>query len=131
MNLRPAIRTFFAFSAICVLPSAAVAACGPYFAWGGFAPWTYGPRSVYVDEHVPYYAMHPPVYYSYPVPRTYGHLPYPYVTAPVARNVAWREPRVVVNPYAVESGAAAAPPEATMPPRVHVTYPAAIFDESK
>jgi hypothetical protein len=29
-------------------------------------------------ERIPYYALYPPVYYSYPVPRTYGYSPFAY-----------------------------------------------------
>src|SRR5262245_27891802 len=29
-------------------------------------------------KNVPFYALHPPVYYSYPVPRTYGYSPFAY-----------------------------------------------------
>lgn len=45
----------------------------------------------------PYHALHPPVYYSQPIPRPYGHSPF-----------AWRggesqqinpEPSVMINPY--------------------------------
>lgn len=30
------------------------------------------------EMRVPYFAAHPPVYYSQPVPRTYGHSPFAY-----------------------------------------------------
>jgi hypothetical protein len=30
------------------------------------------------QPHVPYYALYPPVYYSHPVPRTYGYSPFAY-----------------------------------------------------
>ena len=54
----------------------------------------------YTDYRVPYFAAHPPVYYSYPVPRTYGHSPFAYpphfrtpdLTAPLA-------PVTINNPY--------------------------------
>jgi hypothetical protein len=53
-----------------------------------------------LDYRVPYFAAHPPVYYSYPVPRTYGYSPFAYppnvmtpeVVAPV-------QPAVISNPY--------------------------------
>ncbi len=131
MNLKLLVCTFFAVSVICLLPSAATAANGPYFASYGFSPWTYGPPSVYVHENVPYYALYPPVYYSRPVPRTYGHLPFPYLTAPVTGSIARAEPQVIINRYAEESGGTGVRPEATMPRRVHVTYPTAIFEQSK
>ena len=39
----------------------------------GYPSW-----SVYGREYIPYFALHPPVYYSYPVPRAYGFSPYAY-----------------------------------------------------
>ena len=45
-----------------------------YGGWCGSSPWYTG----YSSEYVPYYAMHPPVYYSYPVPRPYGYSPFAY-----------------------------------------------------
>ena len=50
--------------------------------WGVFpyapACWGYGYPSVYATESVPYYALYPPVYYSYRVARTYGYSPFAY-----------------------------------------------------
>jgi hypothetical protein len=111
-----------AFSA---LGSAGAAkADGPYGGCGiGFC---YPFYAQYGREHIPYFALHPPVYYSYPVPRTYGYSPFaypfgsptpeiqvlpaepakpkmmsnPYVpgTAPSDR-VAQAEPQIIYNPY--------------------------------
>ena len=130
MSLKVVIWVFFAVSVFCVLPNVA-AADGPYFAWGGFSPWGYGPASIYTVERRPYFALHPPVYYSYPVARTYGLLPYPYLPAPVTRDVLRPVPHTIVNPYVVGSGAAGGPQQAALPRRVHVTYPAAMFAKSK
>lgn len=83
-----------------------------------FHPYTsiwygYGRASVYATGDVPvppYFALHPPVYYSYPVPRTYGYSPfaYPeyvktpaYKSAPVKQDI--RNPHV---PESVEPAAA-------------------------
>lgn len=46
----------------------------PYFGCGGAAWYDYGARS----ERVPYFSLYPPVYYSCPIPRTYGYSPYAY-----------------------------------------------------
>jgi hypothetical protein len=52
----------------------------------------------------PYFSIHPPVYYSYPVPRTYGHSPFAYpgthqtpdvVVEPVSQSID--------NPYVEET----------------------------
>jgi hypothetical protein len=56
-------------------------------------------------NNLPFYALHPPVYYSYPVPRTYGYSPFaywpcvmtpdPFCPAPV--------PLTIDNPYVPSS----------------------------
>ena len=47
----------------------------PYYAgYGGFG-WQ---PSYCGSESVPYFSLHPPVYYSYRVPRTYGYSPFAY-----------------------------------------------------
>ena len=56
-------------------------------------------------DEVPYFAAYPPVYYSYPVPRTYGYSPFAYppgvMTPEVIETV---EPAIIENPH-VESSA--------------------------
>ena len=70
---------------------------------GGGWGWGYDMGALYnsLDYNVPYFAAHPPVYYSYPVPRTYGYSPFaypPYVMTPeVAMDAA--QPVEIVNPY--------------------------------
>jgi hypothetical protein len=48
-----------------------------------------------LEYRVPYFAAHPPVYYSYPVPRTYGHSPFAYPPH-------FRTPEIVAEPVALE-----------------------------
>ena len=83
--------------------------------------------SVYSREYVPYFAQHPPVYYSYPVGRTYGRSPYawpPIVRTAPQRPVAEPSPLIIPNPYAVSSEPAAAPVEVsrTAPMRIVNSY---------
>src|ERR1700742_789907 len=40
-------------------------------------------------NNVPYYALHPPVYYSYPVPRTYGYSPFAYPPSVMTPDVVF------------------------------------------
>jgi hypothetical protein len=52
-------------------------------AFGGYYdslyPWGYWyPYAANSYESIPYYALHPPVYYSHPIARSYGDSPYPY-----------------------------------------------------
>lgn len=84
----------------------------PLGGYGGFAP--YGTYAWQRDafDRVPYYAMHPPVYYSYPVARPYGYSPFalPPGVLPVEPNVA---PdclaQVESNPFFVPGEKAPAP----------------------
>lgn len=70
----------------------------PYVGGFGFGYWP----SLYQQEHVPYYALHPPVYYSAPVPRPYGYSPFAYPpgyrTPEVQSRVA---PKLVYNEFVV------------------------------
>ena len=54
-----------------------------------------------LDRRVPYFAARPPVYYSAPVPRTYGHSPFAY--GPWAHTPEFVEPLEVKNPHAREA----------------------------
>ncbi len=63
----------------------------------GWPGWTIR-SSGYSAEHIPYFAKHPPVYYSYPVARPYGYSPY--ASPPV---MTFREV-VVVRPVLVRNG---------------------------
>lgn len=67
------------------------------------SPWNcYGGEgyySNYSQESIPYFALHPPVYYSYPVYRTYGLCPFPYIAESDAAYSAPLEPKLVINPY--------------------------------
>ncbi len=71
--------------------------CGPGYGYGGF----YGvfPPGVYVRDYVPYYAMHPPVYYSYPVPRPYGYSPYAYPPGVMTPEPAPVAPLMIENKF--------------------------------
>jgi hypothetical protein len=70
--------------------------CGNGYGYGYGLGYLYGS----LDYNVPYFAAHPPVYYSYPVPRTYGYSPFAYppgvMTPEVVQEV---KPVQIVNPY--------------------------------
>ena len=54
-------------------------ASGQYDGYGGhYAWWGYCWPENYVVDTPPYFAVHPPVYYSYMVARTYGYSPFAY-----------------------------------------------------
>jgi hypothetical protein len=51
-------------------------------------------------NNVPYYALHPPVYYSYPVPRTYGYSPFAYPPHVMTPDVVIEsQPVTIHNPH--------------------------------
>lgn len=56
---------------------------------------------MYGLEHIPYYALHPPVYYSYPVPRPYGYSPFAYPPGTPTPEVSVEvvKPARMRNPY--------------------------------
>jgi hypothetical protein len=100
MNPRIAIWAVLALLVIGAVASYSEACDGPYFGrWGG-ANWLYPSGSLYVQESVPYFALHPPVYYSYPVARPYGFSPFPYPPEVLTPELPRTSP-VMGNPYVV------------------------------
>jgi hypothetical protein len=69
----------------------------------GLGFFNYGNTGLYF-ERIPYYALYPPVYYSYPVARTYGYSPFAYppgtMTPQAAPSAAAAE---YINPYVPKS----------------------------
>ena len=51
----------------------------------------------------PYFALHPPVYYSYPVPRPYGYSPFAYPPTVKTPEVLASAPTTIHNPYVPSS----------------------------
>lgn len=66
--------------------------------WNVAAGWWPGPRA-YTQEHIPYFAKHPPVYYSRPITRPYGYVPYAYWPEKCVPQVVVAQPVVVRNHY--------------------------------
>lgn len=96
-----------------VLLVAIVLACGTAEAqaqWGyqgGYYPQFYGRNvyTIYDQDRIPYYALHPPVYYSQPVPRTYGHSPFAYPGNYRTPEIERIDPVTITNPYFDDDGA--------------------------
>jgi hypothetical protein len=67
---------------------------------GGYGYWDIGRLYQVLSQNVPYYSAFPPVYYSVPVPRSYGYSPFAYppgtMTPEVVETVVAQE---IVNPY--------------------------------
>lgn len=55
-------------------------------------------------NNLPYFALHPPVYYSYPVPRTYGYSPFAYPPYVMTPEIAFEaQPVTIINPHVPKS----------------------------
>lgn len=84
---------------------------------GAYGYFGYLPSYVYVRDYIPYFALHPPVYYSLPVPRTYGYSPFAYPPGTMTPEVVEPKPELIPNKYvppmvkpAVEPGRVTAKP---------------------
>jgi len=76
-----------------------------------------GVYSIYDQDRLPYFALHPPVYYSKPVPRTFGYSPFAYPGwVPTPALPQSYEPVTVVNPYVDQAPAADQPAPTSAPP---------------
>lgn len=111
--IRKACGMFVLGLTVALLSSAAQAQPWPAF------PWSYGwgwPYSVYTLDPIPYFALHPPVYYSYPVARPYGYSPFAYPPGVMTPEREPSQPQVLYNPHL--PGAPVKQPKLT-PPQVH------------
>jgi hypothetical protein len=79
----------------------AQAQCGTYGGGYGGWGWGYDIGRLYgvLEQNVPHFAAFPPVYYSYPVPRTYGYSPFAYPPGVMTPEVEMVEPLAITNPY--------------------------------
>lgn len=66
--------------------------------WWGGSPFGMYNNFYRTDRDIPFYAEHPPVYYSHIVPRTYGQSPYAYWPGPYTPTLT-PEPIMIDNPY--------------------------------
>ena len=72
---------------------------GGYGGGYGYGAWDVGRLYGVLSQNVPYFAAFPPVYYSYPVPRTYGYSPFAYPPGVRTPDVEMFEPLTINNPY--------------------------------
>jgi hypothetical protein len=69
---------------------------------GGGCDWGYGYGYLYnvLRYEVPHFAAFPPVYYSAPVPRTYGYSPFAYPPNVMTPEIVGEvEPLEIINPH--------------------------------
>ena len=78
----------------------AQAGCGYGYGYGGCGIFDMGRLYGVLADNVPYYAAFPPVYYSAPVPRTYGYSPFAYPPGYATPDlVAESSPLEIINPH--------------------------------
>jgi len=88
--------------AVSLLSRAAQAQPWPALNWGYGWGWPY---SVYTLDSIPYFSLHPPVYYSYPVARPYGYSPFAYPPGVMTPQREPTQPQVLYNPHVSAGGA--------------------------
>lgn len=67
----------------------------------GYGGWDVAELYRELYRNLPYFALHPPVYYSEPVPRTYGYSPFAYPPGTMTPEiVSEAQPVTINNPYA-------------------------------
>ena len=94
---------------------------------GGPCGCGYGSRGMYSQDRIPYFAQHPPVYYSYVVPRPYGYSPYAYPgTVMTPERPAVVKPVMLINPFVPQKSDADAIKTTSTRRRAQVIYPASL-----
>lgn len=79
--------------------------CGGFGGIGGIGYGGYNDICGYAElyrqlyNNLPYFALHPPVYYSYPVPRTYGYSPFAYPPYVMTPDHGAPQPLEIINPH--------------------------------
>lgn len=68
---------------------------GGYGGWGGYGL----PYNLYGLDSIPYFALHPPVYYSRPVPRPYGYSPFAYPPGIMTPEIEVPQAKMMINPF--------------------------------
>jgi hypothetical protein len=85
---------------------------------GGGCGWDIAELYRQLYDNLPYFALHPPVYYSCPVPRTYGYSPFAYPPGVMTPDVmAGPVPISINNPYVPTINNPAAPAATPSPDR--------------
>jgi hypothetical protein len=106
-------RAILFFSVVLIATSGVCQAWWPYT--GSYSGWFPGffPRSSDL-ERLPHYAIFPPVYYSHPVPRSYGGSPFASLPEVPVSESSPIQPLLVRNPYvASPAGTEVAEPSST------------------
>ena len=102
MNRRTSLFALsFMLGIVCLSPPAH-AQCGGYGGCGWYPFFNNAYQNANWDPP-PFYAIFPPVYYSYAVPRTYGYSPFAYPPGVMTPDVTVTGPLSIENPYVPKS----------------------------
>jgi hypothetical protein len=104
-------------AAMFALANRPLAAQSPY-CYGGY--W-WGYDAPYERDHIPFYALHPPVYYSYPVARAYGWTPFAYSPDAVILPLEEGGAKQIINPFVPPSNAPVPTPNVKAKPSAERT----------
>jgi hypothetical protein len=102
MNLRRPLLVAALLLLASTVANNASAQCGNgggFYGGYGYGYWDIGRLYNVLSQNVPYYAAFPPVYYSVPVPRTYGYSPFAYPPGVMTPEVEFSQPVTINNPY--------------------------------
>ncbi|HEX6961380.1 MAG TPA: hypothetical protein VF175_05900 [Lacipirellula sp.] len=99
MNLQRTLILFAVLAASSAAARPAHAQCAGGYGFGPYGYWDIGRLYSVLADEVPYHAAFPPVYYSHPVPRTYGYSPFAYPPGVMTPEVEAPAPEVIENPY--------------------------------
>lgn len=123
MNAKRLVVVLLVGAAVVAVADQASARWGPYPPAYVVSPWVVSARTGYVHEHVPYYVLHPPVYYSHVVRRPYGLSPYPYFGNATCADSTDQRPVVIRNRFVATSGPATASPVRSAPQPLRIINP--------
>lgn len=108
------MRKFIFVAALAVAGVATAFQCSeaeaqsPFLGGGCYGGYGFGQYSIYSTESIPFYWRYSPVYYSMPVPRTYGYSPFAYPPGVQTPEVII-EPEMTINPYVPRDNSSAEP----------------------
>ena len=106
------------------LPNSADAG-GCYYSQYSVTPWGYFPNHTYlsVRSALPYYSLHPPVYYSHVVRRPFGISPYALFPGANYGQIDPATPAVVANPHFSDTAGTAPGPHRTAKAPLRIINP--------
>jgi len=101
-----------------VVPSTTQAQNGTSYGGVGYGYYPFFGYNRGQQQYIPYFALHPPVYYSQPVARPYGYSPFAYPPGTVTPEPAEPKSELTINPYVPRKSKPTKPLEKTAQTKV-------------